>query len=302
MTVSSEPVQCRICGAEHRIHKTNFIQLYSQFQRPYYPIHWWFCEACRGLFAYPIPDESIIIAHWKTINYNRAEDVPGLHEARMALLRLALEELRRRNCHGTLLDVGSNYGYFLQEAEKDGWICNGFDPCDDGVSRTRDLGFQTYHGWELDSQSIAPDTYDAVTSFDAFCYVWHPRETLKAIRRILKPGGILMMRLTNKRHVIQWTGRLRTPGDALNMKMTTLLQNQFHSIAINDLKTVLRDMGFGDFRIYRRAATAPWHVMNRRSKTAYLGAEFLYYLTAGRLNISPGVLISAALKSKNGHA
>lgn len=291
------PERCQLCGRTVSLEEMPFVQQYSRFRQPYFPIHWWRCSACRGLFAFPVPDESVITDHWKTINYNRADDVPGLHRARMRLLEQSLAELERRDCQGMLLDVGSNYGYFLEEAAKKGWECHGFDPCTEGVERTRKMGFRTYHGWTLESMDIPADTYDAVTSFDAFCYVWHPRATLEAIRRILKPGGVLMMRLTNKRHVIQWSARLRPRGDATNMKLTTLLQNQFHSIAIHDFQEILRGMGFGDFRVFRRAATAPWREMNVRGKTAYLGAEFLYYISAGRLNVSPGVLISAVLKN-----
>ncbi|MBN1297505.1 class I SAM-dependent methyltransferase [bacterium] len=289
------PVTCRLCGSTDQIRKTQFTQLYSQYQKPYHRVDWWQCSTCKGMFAYPVPDIGTIIDHWKTINYNRAEDVPELHNARQRMLGLALADLRRRRVCGKILDIGSNYGYFLQEAAADGWTGFGFDPCDQGVARTRELGFDTRQGWELLEAGYPDHAFDAVTSFDAFCYVWHPYETLQEIRRILKPGGAVLMRLTNKRHIAQWTAQRMDPGERLNMKMTTLLQNQFHSIAIDDLCSVLRRLGFFRFRIIRRASTAPWSRMDRRSLIAYFGAESLYYLSLGRLNVSPGVIVSAQL-------
>jgi len=271
-----------------------FRQRYDQDGAPPLANRWWRCSACDALFAEPIPSPEELASHWRTVNYNRAPDAVGLHQARAALLERVLGELSERTERGPLLDVGANYGNFLRVARDAGWKGWGFDPCGDGVAECRAAGFDGTEGWCLEDAGLPAGYFAAVTALDSFCYVWHPYSTLRAMYGLLRPGGTLAMRLSNKRRVIGLAIRLTSPGPGRDERVSRLLQNQFHSVSAQRLARVMRGIGFVGIRVHRRAVTAPWAAMSWRSRVAYLGAEALFALTMGRVNESPGLLLVAS--------
>ncbi len=287
----AKPKYCAICHSDKNIRMAPFKQNYVQKDADPVIVDWWECPTCNGLFAYPVPTQEQIARHWLTVNYNQGDEVVDLHRAKEHILDKTLNELNRRTATGKLLDVGSNFGHFLVKAREKGWEGYGFEPCADGVTASQKMGFEVRSGWCLEDAAFDENTFQAVTAFDSFCYVWSPWDTLKEMFRILAPGGTLAMRLTNKRQVIGLAARLKPEGEQRNRFITPLLQNQFHSIYIRDLEQVMRDIGFQRPLIIRNATTAPWETMSAKSKFAYQITEFLYHLTFHSLLLSPGVLI-----------
>ena len=136
-------------------------------------------------------------------------------------------------------------------------------------------------------------SFKAITVVDVFCLVWDPAATLRVLHRLLKPEGVLVMRLTNKHLVLRLIRAFSSQGRGRDVKISKVLLPQFHSIDIAQLTQNLKEVGFDGIRVLPHATTAPWRALSWQTQAAYLGADILYYLSLKTVNLSPGVLLFA---------
>jgi SAM-dependent methyltransferase len=214
-------------------------------------------------------------------------------DMRKTLVRRLLDGLQKRGPVENLLDVGCNSGAFLLRAKEAGWEVSGYDPNPAAVTVARQRGLDVRRAWNLDECGFPPDGFQAITVIDVFCYSWHPFADLADLYRLLRPGGVLAMRLTNKRSALGLLRWVLPSGDRRDGRLSGILQNQFHSISVGALLRVLRRIGFHDCRALPHAITSPLRALGWPSSAAYLLADALYYGTLGRINLSPGILLFA---------
>jgi 2-polyprenyl-3-methyl-5-hydroxy-6-metoxy-1,4-benzoquinol methylase len=105
-----------------------------------------------------------------------------------------------------LLDVGTGLGALLEEAQKLGYEAEGVELCEVLVRKARARGLRVHWGpaEELDS----PSTFDAVTMLDIIEHVTEPLKLLATARRLMKPGGRLVVYTPNHRGAIVVLARL----------------------------------------------------------------------------------------------
>ncbi|MDF2458161.1 MAG: putative 3-demethylubiquinone-9 3-O-methyltransferase [Nitrospira sp.] len=92
-----------------------------------------------------------------------------------------------------LLDVGCGKGYFLKEAASAGFEAVGIDLSTSAVAFAREsLGVNAESG-HLEAKANAQwcEAFDVVTLWASIEHLPHPLTVLKAIRRCLRPGGLL---------------------------------------------------------------------------------------------------------------
>jgi SAM-dependent methyltransferase len=107
--------------------------------------------------------------------------------------------LRILRSHGVrnVFDVGAGFGHFVKYAQETGLDAAGSDISPKAVEVGRErLGVKLYSG-TVGELSLQNESVDAVVSLDAFYYVPEPRAELDAMRRLLKPGGVVVLRLRN---------------------------------------------------------------------------------------------------------
>lgn len=94
---------------------------------------------------------------------------------------------------GALLDVGANYGHFLQQAQQK-FDAVGIEPSATVVTWGREhLGVRLEQG-SIDTDNPAyVDRFDAITLFDVIEHLPDPRAALQRCRRYLKRGGHLFV-------------------------------------------------------------------------------------------------------------
>ena len=92
---------------------------------------------------------------------------------------------------GRILDVGTASGYFLKSfAQRDKWDAVGVEPSAVSTKFAREqFGLQVHEGY-LSAQQFAANSFDVVTSLDAFNCHRTPNEDLCEIFRLLKPDGV----------------------------------------------------------------------------------------------------------------
>lgn len=94
---------------------------------------------------------------------------------------------------GRLLDIGCGGGAFLNKMKASGWTVEGLDFDSEAVrAAIETYGVQARVG-SLEEIGYASESFDAITMHHVIEHVYHPVTLLREIRRILKPGGRLIV-------------------------------------------------------------------------------------------------------------
>src|SRR5574340_347430 len=91
-----------------------------------------------------------------------------------------------------LLDVGCFSGAFLHAAVKLGFRAEGVEPAPKAAATAQAAGLKVHQGL-LQEAGYADGQFDAITLFEVIEHLQHPQDLLKECRRILRPGGILLV-------------------------------------------------------------------------------------------------------------
>jgi 2-polyprenyl-3-methyl-5-hydroxy-6-metoxy-1,4-benzoquinol methylase len=93
---------------------------------------------------------------------------------------------------GRLLDFGCGVGRYVAKMAAAGWRAEGIDLSPVAVTTLRAKGL-TLHVGTLPGTELPPESYDVITMWQALEHVPSPRATLEAARRLLGPGGRLLV-------------------------------------------------------------------------------------------------------------
>lgn len=94
---------------------------------------------------------------------------------------------------GALLDVGAATGFFVDQARAAGWDAIGVEPSDWAAAYARnELGVDVRTG-TLEQMRFQDEAFDVVTLWEVVEHLPDPPVTLAEIRRVLKPGGQLVL-------------------------------------------------------------------------------------------------------------
>jgi len=110
-----------------------------------------------------------------------------------ALARIA----RFTRLPGSLLDFGCGFGFFLDTARATGWDVAGIDPLPGHGTYARGALHLPVISDTLRHDTYAPASFDVITAFQVFEHLPDPRAELLALRRILKPGGVIAIEVPN---------------------------------------------------------------------------------------------------------
>jgi SAM-dependent methyltransferase len=117
--------------------------------------------------------------------------------SKLRLFRRALAELdRRAPGRGKLLDVGCAAGDFIELAVKDGWQAEGLEISPSLYEKCRSKDFKVYNRI-LEELDLPAGTYGAVVFYDVLSLVADPGGIVDIAFRLLKPGGVIMIRELN---------------------------------------------------------------------------------------------------------
>ena len=203
-----EHVACALCGADDsrpRHHKFDFTIVQ--------------CNRCRLVYVNPrLPKHAL----WTRYDerYFWDEYLPALgigRDGRVDLDRFAkhhhpllhLFEMYRPP-PGRLLEIGAAAGVFLKSAERAGWTVQGLEPMAAPAAFARDRLSLDVREATVEDAPFQPGSFDAIAMFETIEHVLDPPAVLRATRRLLRPGGILVLTTPNweavSRHALgrQW--------------------------------------------------------------------------------------------------
>jgi 2-polyprenyl-3-methyl-5-hydroxy-6-metoxy-1,4-benzoquinol methylase len=93
---------------------------------------------------------------------------------------------------GRLLDFGCGAGDMVATLAAAGWKAEGIDASPNAVRTARARGL-TVHEGTLPGLALPEASYDAVMLWHSLEHVPHPKATLEAVRRLLAPGGRVLV-------------------------------------------------------------------------------------------------------------
>ncbi|HZS10740.1 MAG TPA: methyltransferase domain-containing protein [Nitrospirales bacterium] len=166
------------------------------------------CVACGLLFRSPRPTDDAVTRRYARDHYDReflerafTAQLPlaRAHAARLARWLPARPALR-------IVEVGSFVGSFLEAGHERGWNMLGVDPGLDVSTFCRQRGLPVYRG-VLPHAPFEATSVDAVTIWNTFDQIPDPEPILKAAIKLLRPGGILAIRVPNGA-CFRWAQRL----------------------------------------------------------------------------------------------
>jgi len=102
-----------------------------------------------------------------------------------------------------LLDVGCSSGAFLHIAARLGFAAEGVEPAPQAAQAANSAGLVVHQGL-LQDIKLPAQSFDAITLFEVIEHLKEPLALLQECRRILKPGGILLIGTAN---TDSWTAR-----------------------------------------------------------------------------------------------
>ena len=167
------------------------------------------CKACGLVFQNPRPDAASIPAFYPDQYGSYASAQGGLAARRGVagrLIRRALyrrcrlidEAVAARSTPRRLLDIGCASGLFLEAMQHyPGWQVEGVElhvPSARAVAQR--LGIPVFAG-PFEQAQFGTGDFDAVTLWDVLEHVHDPLATLHEVRRIVRPGGVLFVRVPN---------------------------------------------------------------------------------------------------------
>ncbi len=154
------------------------------------------CQRCGLLAKDHIPPEVELIKWYQEDYWKRFQD-EQIGPSRHNLYIHVLEWLRALAPHpGTLVDVGCGAGTLLAFCPQWGWKGIGFDPSSAAVAYAQASGLDVSRlSWP--PCSLADETADAITFINVLDHLRAPFAALTEAWRVLRPGGLLYIRVPN---------------------------------------------------------------------------------------------------------
>ena len=161
------------------------------------------CQDCGLCFTNPRPSAASIGQFYPAVY--RPHRAPRRPRRRRWLPRLVPDWGRPRkerealpwHGRGRLLDFGCGGGSFLERMHQQGWRVLGVDVSPAAVERVRTvLGLPAVVG-TLPHPDLVPGSFDVITMWHSLEHVHRPVEVLREARRLLAPGGQLLVAVPN---------------------------------------------------------------------------------------------------------
>ncbi|PYR67071.1 MAG: hypothetical protein DMF87_19025 [Acidobacteria bacterium] len=238
-----EQVSCNLCGSRDQsrviLGRDRLMKLGDSFQVVR-------CRRCRLAYLNPRPTAAELSAHYPN-EYN-AFVRDYVHHRPRGLMKVGADMITRRRiprsaAAGRALEIGSGGAAYLLALRERGWEVHGVEVSAELAQHARETFGLDVRTGPAETQLLAfPDNhFDLVAMWHVLEHLSDPAAVLTQIRRILKPGGRLMLELPNFTGVSRFL--FRTYWMALD------LPRHLYHFTPATLETMLARAGFCDIVI-----------------------------------------------------
>jgi SAM-dependent methyltransferase len=272
MNFEMEEVDCPICEGT----KGEPLHLEGSFQMVR-------CPSCQFIFLNPRPTVDSLFRFYQEYLPEEGSSIESWERMMKPVFYRAANLLKHYEGNGRLLDVGTGFGFFLAEMKKREWEVVGIEISQKAMSYAREvLGLAIVPG-PLEKTGLPDNDFDAITAFYVIEHLSHPMAFLRECYRILKPGGLLLLRYphtTPIKNFLQFFGIKNRLYD---------LPAHLSDFSPKMIQECLEKIGFGKCQHLIGGYTLPGDLGKRTSSILFGGfAETLFYLSGKKL-LFPGV-------------
>lgn len=162
------------------------------------------CNNCSLRFTQDVPEAATISPYYKSEDYiSHSNTSKGLINRLYQLVRKNTMHKKRRLVEkttrlkkGTLLDIGSGIGTFVQEMKQAGWEVKGLEP----DAQARKMAQQLYDLELADSNhflQLTAGSFDAITMWHVLEHVHDLNDYVQQLKILLKERGKLFIAVPN---------------------------------------------------------------------------------------------------------
>ena len=153
------------------------------------------CQKCRLVFRNPIPSSEDVHQYYeKAYTSTFFEEGSGRH--RTKLYEKFLDRISNKKNKGRLLDIGCSFGQFITLAYQKGWDVYGIEPSKEASEYIREKYDFDISG-SLIERGFPSNHFDIITLWNVLDHLPDPKKELLEIHRVIKPGGLLFLRIPN---------------------------------------------------------------------------------------------------------
>jgi len=163
------------------------------------------CYHCGFIFVHPRPDEKTLFELYNDKNRNiYAHD--SYHELRYELntLKKLMADIKKIIPVGDLLEIGCGRGDFLKIAQKNGYEVQGVD-LSGAKSPYKDIQI---HEGRLADGIFSSERFDLVVMRNLLEHAIDPILELREVSRVLKPHGIMYLKVPNVEFEYGWRRKI----------------------------------------------------------------------------------------------
>ncbi len=173
---------CRICDGislrEFSIGKTLLVE----------------CKTCGAVFNKNMPSQDFLDNYYKNEYKISEADFDGLEKRRIFRFPEQMELISKiiyyRKPPSTILDIGSDRGFFLDEARRFGFNVKGLEPLEQAVDYCNSIGIEVYK----DIKDIK-EKFNIITMWHSLEHHLVPKQSLDQIRSLLSEDGLIFIRV-----------------------------------------------------------------------------------------------------------
>jgi 2-polyprenyl-3-methyl-5-hydroxy-6-metoxy-1,4-benzoquinol methylase len=156
------------------------------------------CPGCDLNFRRFDRPVSEVLSHFEVAPYSSDEVEQLWRRRREGFYHFLLDMLAKPAAGKRLLDIGCAFGHFLDCAVEHGYVAFGSEISEPMAALARQRTDYPISGRPLSDLQLPEQQFDVVTFIDSFCYNEDPLAVLRQCRKLIKPGGELMIRVTNR--------------------------------------------------------------------------------------------------------
>jgi len=178
-----ERIACPLCsekGAQTRYQEGDYVMVR--------------CLACGFIYQNPCPSEEERLKSYQHYLPQAPEEIEAWGRMTEPVFRKGADLIERDMPQGRLLDVGTGYGFFLALMQSRGWEVMGLEASPTGARYGRKRWGLRILSQPWEKASFPEGEFDVVTAFYVIEHLPDPLAFLREVYRILRPGGMILLR------------------------------------------------------------------------------------------------------------
>src|SRR5208283_29889 len=233
-------VNCNLCSADE-IRSVTVQNNYTAVQ----------CRRCGLVYANPRPAPEALIELYNTYHQRNGK----VSETWETLMDRNFREISAllglmRPGKGRLLDIGCGYGHFVELMQRHGWAASGIEPSGNAAACAQAKGLDVRR-MAIESAQFPDSSFDAITAFYVLEHLFDPLGVLKKILAMLKPGGVLVLRIPHTTPIVKLLNMFGIKNNLYDLPF------HLYDFSPATIRLLLEKAGFCDIKITPGCPTMP---------------------------------------------